>query len=170
MNTVCWHGLVNKLKEDIAMGDKTGDVPWLLSKDQLEFQTVLHSSIRAKNSIDLALEEVFDFEKPLKLSSNSQLKGCTSFQNDKTGALMTIREITDVLSRFGYGYMTIKRPALIKTLERLCGDYTGTRKNPISIAQPVCTIHRGLAKQGTHSRWVLPPVKSGLSKIFGEMP
>lgn len=169
MNTVCWHKLVNDLKQQMELGIRSGDIPWLLTQDQLNYQSKLHSNIRARNTLDYALEEIFDFSKPLRLIDGGALGKVTSVQNDKSGRLRTTKEVSDVLGRYGFGQLGFKRPALVKTLHRLCGDYTGTRKNSIYLSAPKCTIKKGMAKQHQFSKWVMPPIKPDMKHLFNSV-
>ena len=83
----------------------------------------------------------------------------------------TTKDVIDLLIRYGVPAHSIKRPALVKSLERLCGDYTLSRRKMVNIYSPRCTIFKGVAVQGPHRRWVLPPMRphvlENLTQIFG---
>lgn len=166
MATVCWHRLINSLKEEMQIGLRMGEIPWLLTKDQLDQQMELHRSLRAKNTLDYALEEIFDFSEKLNISDGGCLKDCTSIQTDKSGILRTTREISDLLVRYGFGSIGLKRPALVKTLERLCGDYTNTRKYAIELSRPKCVVKRGEATQHHFRKWIMPPVRQEILRTL----
>lgn len=66
--------------------------------------------------------------------------------------------------------MMVKRPALVKTLERLCGEYTRTRHKKRYLNRPKCEVFRGLAKQKQYRKWIMPPMReearAGMFKQF----
>lgn len=169
MGEICWHKLFSDLKAEVEWGVKSDTVPWLLTEEQLKYQSTLHSSIRAKTSIDMMLEEVFDFDNDL-IYVDGGLAGIMSLQNDRTGRLMTIKEVSDNLSKAGFNMMMVKRPALVKTLERLCGEYTRTRHKKRYLNRPKCEVFRGLAKQKQYRKWIMPPMReearAGMFKQF----
>jgi hypothetical protein len=158
MGTICWHKLFTDLKNEIEWGLKGGSVPWLLTEEQLRYQSTLHTSLRAKTSVDMMLDEVFDFDDDLKYIDDG-LPGIISLQNDKTGRMMTTKEISDNLTKAGFNMMMVKRPALVKTLERLCGEYTRTRHKKRYLLRPKCEIFRGLARQNQYKKWIMPPMR-----------
>ena len=166
MNTVCWHSLINGLKKEAEFSMRAGDVPWLLTQDQLDYQAQLHRNIRSKTTLDYALEELFKFEESRPLHEGGVLPGAKSIQSDKTGTFKTTKEISDTLIRFGFGQIGIKRPALVKTLERLCGEYTQTRKYGVMLRSPKCTVHRGLATQHMHKKWVMAPMRMSIEDVY----
>lgn len=158
MEQICWHKLFTDLKAEVEWGLKSGTVPWLLTDEQLEYQSVLHSSLRSKTSIDMMLEEVFEFDDDLEFIAGG-IPGVLSIQTDKSGRMMTTKEVSDTLSRAGFNMMHVKRPALVKTLERLCGQYTRTRNARKYLERPRCEIFRGVAKQKQYKKWVMPPLR-----------
>lgn len=160
MQEICWHKLFNDLKGEIEWGLKSGHVPWLLTEEQLQYQLYLHSGLRAKNNIDMMLEEIYEFEEPIKWNGLGRtLPGVNSLQTDKTGRLLTTKEVSDVLIKAGMSSMNIKRPALVKSLERLCGEYTDTRQKKRELHRPTCIIYKGLATQHQYKKWVMPPMR-----------
>lgn len=162
MQEICWHKLFNDLRDEIDWMLKTGHTPWLLTKEQLDYQMHLHGGLRAKNSIDMMLEEIYNFDEPVEWNGlRKTLPGVTSLQTDKTGRLMSTKEVSDILVKAGVASHNIKRPALVKSLERLCGAYTDTRHRKIDLARPLCTIHKGQAVQKQYKRWVMPPMREG---------
>jgi hypothetical protein len=163
---ICWHALINNLKTEMFLSIKSGQVPWLLTEDQLQLQRIYHSKIRSKNSIDLALEEIFEWEIPFTLYDGGHIPGVSSLQDTKTKRVMSTRDVCDVLTAYGFGALASKRPAVIRSVERICSEYTGTQRNEVVLLQPKCMVKRGLAIQGQHKRWVMPPMRKGLR---GEM-
>lgn len=154
LSKVCWHRLINDLKKEIQ-NSKDG-APWLLTEDQLRYQSELHERIKSKNNLELALEEIFDFETPWE----EEIKGgkwgnISSFQHEKA-RLMNTKQVIDILIDHGVYSTDIKRTNLIRTLERACGAYTGTQRTKRLLRVPNCAIYKGLAVQSKYKRWVMP--------------
>lgn len=167
MKKICWHKLINDLKTEAEWGMKIGQVPWMLNEKQLEIQRRFHSRIRAKNSIDMMLEEVFDFSNPITyVNGGHSLTGIKSIQSDKSGRLMTTKEVNDLLIRAGFSMTNVKRPALVRSLERLCGEYTGTSAKAKELTHPVCHIKKGLATQHQYKKWVMPEIQEEMKKVL----
>lgn len=164
MSKLCWHRIINDLKDEMFLGLAQGRLPWLLTEEELQRQANLHSRIRTKNNLDLILEEIYDFDSELTYSSAGSLNGVTSFQHDKTGTLKATTVIIKDMVSHGHDRFNIKQVALKRSLERLCGTYTKTERKPRSLNQPQCTIYKGLATQGRLSYWVMPPLKCELAK------
>lgn len=165
MDTVCWHSLISKLHEEVKFAIKSGDIPWLLTQEQLEYQSSLHKNIRSRTTLDFALEELFRFDVPKPLRDGGSMAKISSIQSDTSGLTMTTKDISDMLTRYGFGYVGIKRPALVKTLERLCGDYTGTKRYGVFLVSPKCKVYKGMATQGNHKRWIVPPLRRSIKDV-----
>lgn len=158
MNRICWHRIVNDLKKECDKLLKDGITPWLLDEDELELQIELHSSIQAKSSIDLILGEVFKFEEEF-----DNLAQVTSFQNDRTGRLMTTKQVLDTISRMGYNVTNLNRKGFENALTVHCSQFTRTVRTVVRIGSPDCNIQRGRAAQGRLWRWVMPPINTSLA-------
>lgn len=166
LSTVCWHRLVNDLRKEIQ--NTKGEPAWLLSEQQLVYQATLHTNITAKNSIELILEEIFDFDTPFEDEiTGSNWAAITSFQREAL-RLMTTRDVSNTLIDYGVSMNDIKRPNLIKTLERACGAYTGTQRKKLVLSFPACEIHKGLALQNQYKKWVMPK-KRTVDNVFSKL-
>ena len=160
MDNICWHKLINDLRTEAKVARRQGKIPWLLDESELMFQRHLHSKIRSKNNIDIMMEEVFDFEDHLE-TQHGVLPGIGSVQTDRTNRLLNTKEVITLLGRLGYSVHTISRAAVIKSLERLCGAYTGSSTKSVNMIQPKGVLYRGEFIQGKKKKWVLPPMVDG---------
>jgi len=160
MSTLCWHKIINELKHYIERMLKKGEVPWLLSEYELKLQSELHATIRSKNSVDLILEEIWDYGST-KIS-NDVIKGVSSVQTDKTGRLLTTRQVSDTVERCGYPANSFKRAALVRSLERLCSDYTNSRTRRRTMVSPRGEMFKGIIQQNQYKKWVMPPMNKGV--------
>lgn len=168
MSTLCWHKIFNELRFYMERKLKKGEVPWLLTDYELKLQSELHATIRSKNSIDLILEEIWDYDSP-KIS-NDVIKGVSSVQTDKTGRLLTTREVSDLIERCGYPSNSFKRAALVRSLERLCSDYTNSRTRRRTMVKPRGELFKGMIQQSQFKKWVMPPIKSDvMATKFGKV-
>lgn len=157
INTICWHGLINRLRDEIEFETRKGRVPWLLTEPQLQFQRKLHAKIRTKTTIELLLEEIFDFDTLFECQDGDSMD-ITSFQKDRTRFFST-KDICEILISKGHVAAAAKRPAVIRSLKRLCSSYTNTEREPINLDMPRVTIKHGEARQGPHKKWVLPAIR-----------
>lgn len=163
MNTMCWHKIINELKTEVEWGLRTGDTPWLLSNEQLLYQSQLHNNIRAEGGLDIILKEVFDFDEPLEFLGHQDayiIPGVRAIQVDKTGRMLTIRDIKRKLDELGQE-SHFNQAYYKNALERLCGAYTGTLHTRKTCETPSCVIYRGLAIQNNkYRKWVMPPIRA----------
>ena len=164
MEKLCWHNIINEIKDEMLLGLKRGDLPWLLDETDLKIQSKLHSHIRTKTNIDVVLEEVYDFDSTIEYTSVGGIRGVSSFQNDRTGTFKSVTAILNDLGSHGHDRFSIKRTALIKSLERLCGTYTKTERTKRYLQQPLCEIYKGLATQGKVKYWTMPPLRRNLAR------
>lgn len=160
MENICWHKLINDLRKDARAKLASGKIPWLLSEEQLDYQRGLHSILRAKNNIDIMLEEVFNFDHEL-YTKHGVLQGIKSVQTDKSGRLQNTKEVIETLGRLGYHVHTISRAAVIQSLRRLCGNYTSSSTKTVNLYQPKGRLYKGEVTQGRRTKWVLPPMRKG---------
>lgn len=154
MDTICWHPLLTGLRAEFDDLLGQGTVPWLLTEEQLEFQSALHVSLRSKNNIDLMLEHIWNFEQPF-----DNLEGIGSFQKDARRCL-TLADVRSTLLKFGFPGDRVSITALKNSLERQCSSYTGTVRHPVELKKPRCVIRKGVAYQGPHTRYVMPPIRT----------
>ena len=160
-----WHKLINDVIKKVKAAVAVGEIPWLLSEDELEQQTSLHRGITSLNALDIALSELYSTE-DLEPGA-TVVPGLKSLQLDKTGRALTTKEVADVLVRYDIPVNTISRPGLIKALERLCGNYTRTRRKAKNFHSPRCSVYKGLATQSSKTRWVMPPMRpNALESLF----
>ena len=157
LGTVNWHKFINDLKKEVSAALKLGEVPWLLTEDELEQQVVLHKSITSSNTFDIILSEIFDTTKTLP-AGYTTIPNTQALQKTKQEVLMTTKEVIDIMIMYGTPPYSIKRPAVIKSLQRLCGNYTRTQRGMKHLEKPKCVIYRGQAEQGPHRRWITPPI------------
>ena len=157
MDCICWHKLINDLHVEVDKEIKKGGVPWLLTEKQLKYQANLHDLIRSKNSVDMLLEETFRFESKVPIS-HGVLSGVSSVQSDKSGRLMTTKQVLEVLTRCHSGAYNVTRPALVHALHRLCSKYTMSEKGARPMIKPAGKIEKGVFYQGPHKKWVMPPM------------
>jgi hypothetical protein len=157
MDRVCWWRLINDLRAECQVLLDDGIVPWLLDEDELELQTKLHHHILSKTSVDLMLEEVFEFD-----TEFDDMLRVTTFQSDKSKCLLTTKQVLDTMSKYGYNVTHVNRKGVENALEVACSHYTSTVRGSKEIASPVCTIKKGRAWQGRLWRWVMPPLNSNM--------
>lgn len=155
MEKLCWHKIVNELHAEVEWLLKTGSTPWLLTQEQLAYQSDLHKGIRSKTSVDIMLNEVWDFDTELNI--NSSIPFAKSIQTDKTGRLLTTTEVKNMLARAGHIIPNL--PALVRSLERMCGTYTKTIHQKKQVERPACVVFKGLAVQHQYKKWVMPPLR-----------
>lgn len=170
LNSICWHGLVRGLKDQIDKAKAKGEIPWLLSEDELSYQLSLHVGIRAKTTLDYILLEAFGFEEeedpPMaEAVHRGTIPGASAVQKQHW-RLQTTKDVFDTLGKLGY-HTNQSYAAMEKTLERLCGDYTKTRRKSVHVHTPRCTVYKGRAVQAHYKKWVMPPARDNdLSKRF----
>lgn len=158
IGSVNWHGLVAKLKKEMDEALAKGDVPWLLSEDELTYQRELHTTLRAKTTLDYILLEAYAFGEKDGMAEfirRGRIPNVTSIQA-KNNRLLTTRDVFTSLERMALGNHNISYPAMEKTLERLCGEYTRTQRKAVNVEQPRCVIYKGRAVQGPYKKWVMP--------------
>jgi hypothetical protein len=160
MNKICWHTLLNNLRRDMEKEIRMGRVPWLLTEEQLALQREMHSKLRAKNTLDLLLEEMFHFDQEMPLADGGFVPSVSTMQM-KTDSMLSTKEVCDLLTTYGFAALASRRPAVVKSLERLCGEYTHTQRYSVHLARPKCVVTKGLAVQGPYRKWMLPPLRKG---------
>lgn len=166
MEFICWHKLINDLRREADWALKTGSMPWLLTPEQLNYQTELHKGLRTKTNVDLMLNEVWNFDETVTI--NSQIPFIKSIQTDKTGRLLTTSEVKNTLARAGHQVPNL--PALVRSLERMCGSYTQTLRTKKVVDRPACEIFKGQAKQHQYKKWIMPPLREGAAHDMFRSP
>lgn len=157
MDTINWHTIINQCRDTIDKAIEKGmPMPWLLTEKELEFQRELQLNLRAKNNLDLLLEDLFEFDTQLPVGYTT-IPGVGSLQTDKTGRFMSTGQIIEILARAGH--TQANRAQLHKTLQRLCGSFSRTMRGSKSLTKPKCIIEKGEASQAGKRRWVMPDRK-----------
>jgi len=161
MAKLCWHPIFQELIAIHKAAIAKGTTPWLLTEEELQTQLVLHSNVKVKSDYDMLLAELFDTSQELEYSDVGERKliGIASVQTDKSGRLLTTKAISDMLDQYAPN-TRIKRTALVHALERFCGKYTDTSREPKKLSIPSATITKGLIQQGPHKKWVMPPISA----------
>ena len=163
---ICWHPIFNQLKKDMFEGITEATSPWLLTKEEIKFQTYIHGKFKAVNSIDILLDEMYDTTREFKISSDGSIKGVTNFRLDESGTLKTMQKVIEDIEARGIDTykLTQNRAALRKALIRLCSAYTGTQSRNIICTSPRCIIKRGEAIVNGRKKWVMPPLADDYSR------
>lgn len=162
-----WHKIINDLRIKVTKAISKDNIPWLLTESELEQQTSLHKNIRSHTGIDIALSEIFDTDVELE-EGTTVLPGLSSIQAIKSNKVMTTKDVVDLLVRYDIPMHTLNRPAVVKALERMCGNYTRTRRMTKTFMNPRCTVYKGLASQSGKKKWVVPPIQDHIFKtMFG---
>lgn len=161
MNELCWHPIISEIKEEMFEGlKKKGHLPWLLTKEELQYQASLHENIRFKSELEAILWEVYKFEKEFVITSKGEIKNVTTFRNDRSGTLKTIRQVIADLSTYGMNTYGVRHTELRKALEAACSAYTNTQRYHSIISNPKCIIIKGAAWQGDRHLWVMPELRN----------
>lgn len=158
MRVICWHRVINELKGEVEEALRNDRYPWLLSEEELEYQNVLLGSIRSKTTAERILDDIYQLEAVIDLSK-ARLPGVQNYKNDRTGTLVTTRQIQMVINSVSSDARKISRPALEHALIRICSRYTATEREAKRLYKPKCTVTRGVAVQGRYKRWVMPPIR-----------
>lgn len=135
--------------------------PWSLGSYNMNILQKLNSSTKAKSSLELYIDDIFDFSKPFDIS------GIKSIQTDKSGLVQTLAEVEHTInlyfSLFSINYK-FNRSHLTHVLEEKLGFWTDTRFKTVALQKPKCIITNGLAIQGKYKKYLVPP-KFDQSKI-----
>lgn len=154
LDNVCWWRIINDLRDEMLKfrGDNP---PWLLSKDQLEYQAELHSRVTAKSNLEIIIREVFDFNQDCILPRNGN--ELTGVHPPKHPNFCSTKKVIDLVSMHANGNINISRAQLVRILHNLCGQWTKTKTEERVFTTPRMTVRRGMASYGTnHKLWVMP--------------
>ena len=154
LNTVNWWKIVNELKHQI---EQSKTPPWLLDDEELEQQTMLHTKISAKSSLDIILEEMYDFFDPFPIEPEEDELDQFNFYDNPD--LITLRTLSrDLNQHLGVGSHNFSRPVMINSLKRMCGKWTGTiRTTRTFINPPSLRIIKGEVFYNGRSKFWVPP-------------
>ena len=167
MKSLCHHAIFNELKDEMlnALKHPTLDpqtgwqiMPWLLTTEELEYQAYLQYNITQRSDVGIILDEVYDTEAELEITSEGMIAGVTNFQTDKTGTFKSLRMIQRDILNAGFDLSKITNTELLEELHIICGRYTRTERKAKYIKKPACRIEKGLARMGNRKMWVVPPV------------
>lgn len=165
MMKLCWHPIFHELLEFYDYAIKHNKQPWLLTEEELQFQSALHDRVKSKTDFDMILEEIFDTNVPVEyitVDGNTSIKGITRIQGDTSGRLLSTKDIQSLIRRYDPEIGKIKRPVLVHALKRFCGAYTKTENKRKVIYRPHCTITAGFVEQNVHKKWLVPPLSGEL--------
>ena len=147
---LCWHRILNELKDEFQKGLLNGQKPWLLDRAHTDRLVIKNVQIKAETNLELYLKEVWDFE------AEFELEGVTSFQQDGIKRLLTERQIREVLDEM-YPRINASPLAIRHALQNLCAEYTRTVSKRVHWPRPKFYIEDGLGIQSQFKRWVMPP-------------
>lgn len=166
MKRLCLHAIFNEVKDEMmqSLNNPTYDsrtgwqiLPWLLTEEELSYQSQLHYNIMQRSEVGLILEEIYDTTAELNVTSEGTVPGIKNFQRDVTGTFKTLTQIVKEVNGES-GRHTVTRTELIEELHIMCGNFSGTTRYKKVLASPACTIERGLAIQSGQKRWCMPPM------------
>lgn len=160
MEKVNWWKVINDLRDEIVTAPED-QPPWLLSEPQLQLQAQLHSHVTAKSSLDLILEDMFDFDAEWPLGSRSRLPRGFNFRDQPD--LRSASEISDRLRKAGV-VEKFTRKHLVNVLKRMCGKWTNTIRGVKTFADTKMYVKKGEVYYGGRKKFWLPPVKHSPKK------
>lgn len=155
---LCWWYVLNGLRKEYDEAIATGETPWSLPDLMVTQLSAKNASLKSETNLEILLGEIWDYDHKF-----DRLKDTTNFQHDPMRRLMRETDIFKIISVHEAAPNIIRRTALRHALKRKCSEYTGTLRDDIQIYKPRCIIHNGMAKQGSHYRWVMPPLKKHVS-------
>ncbi|MGD1831014.1 MAG: VapE domain-containing protein [Spirochaetaceae bacterium] len=154
LDNVCWWRVVNDLRDEIAQ--HRGPEPlWLLTQDELEYQSSLHGKITAKSSLEIVIRDIWDYGSDCFIPRGAvELQGHNPLNSPHFVSTSKIIEAINMNTNFT---LKINRAQLQRILRNLSGSWTGTRNAPRQFIKPRMVIKQGMATYGgSHKRWVMP--------------
>lgn len=155
------HKLYNDLRDEFRREYNKGNMPWLLTQDEIALLYKMNDSLTAKNDLTMWIEEMWPTLAPMP---DTYFKDITSIQKDISGKLYTTRDILQALTFRGMT-QTVKLPALERALERHCGRWTNSHGKTIPMVRPRGILTNGRLMQGEmpngrykYTKWVMPPI------------
>jgi hypothetical protein len=137
---------------------KAGDKNiWTLTDEEIVLLNQLNSGRALDSDLDLTLSEIWPYYEEMP---EGYLSGI-NIQKTKGPELMSTNQVRAMIE--AHGVKNVKPTALVHSLERYCGKFTGTLAEEKSIA-PGKVIIRGRLCSGwddkrrgyQHSKWVMP--------------
>ena len=158
LDTVNWWVLINDLRDEM-LAHKGPLPPWLLSEEELQFQAILHGNIKAKNELDIMLEEVFDLETPFdpELDANGDIIGYDFRTSER---LKTLTDVVPIINRMPNSMGKVRRPAMQRSLRRILGQWTGTMRTPKQFSgRNTQVLRQGEVQYDGRVKYILPETK-----------
>jgi len=158
LDRICWHKIVNDLKNEIEM-HKGDDPPWLLTKKELLYQDSLHGRITAKSGLEILLGEIYNFNEKCFLPDKShEIPGLNPLKDPR---FVSTKGVIDQITLHTNGRTQVNRAALVKILHNMCGRWTGTKSSTKVFVKPKMQVTKGIAYYASsHKLWVLPPARN----------
>jgi len=170
MAKVNWWKIINDLKDEIA-GAPLEEPPWLLSEEQLQFQAHLHGKITSKSSLDLILEEMFDFTERWLMEDLQRLPKDFNFRTapylwssaqianriKASGVVWSSAQIANRIKASGVGG-TFSRKHLVNVLKRMCSSWTRTARARRTFKDSHVTVHKGETMMNGRAKFWMPPL------------
>jgi hypothetical protein len=162
------HKLYNDLRIEFRIEYRKGNMPWLMSQDEIDQLYIMNESVAAKTDLGLWLEEIWPTTSPMP---PDYLDSITNVQNDKSGKLYTSRDVMRMLEFRGAPLGILKLSSLEHALERHCGGWTYTKQVDKLWYKPKGLIHKGRIMQGQmpngkykYAKWIMPPLSEVVSE------
>lgn len=154
LDKICWWRIVNDLKDEMA-AHKGDDPPWLLTKEELDYQSTLHAKITSKSGLEIIIREIWNFnEKCFIPDGTDRIENMNPL---KHGQFLSTSRIIEEIKNRSNPHTVIQRAHLVRLLHNLCGTWTGTKNSTRIFKQPTMEIRRGLCTYShQHERWVMP--------------
>jgi hypothetical protein len=121
----------------------------------------MNAPLQAKSDIHTWLDTLFPWHEPMRISYLADVK---SVQTDRTGKLMSAKEVLAYLSLAGMNTNNLKLNAVKNALQRFCSAYTNTLGRERELMTVKATLKDGQLCQsrntdGTfhYSKYVMPP-------------
>jgi len=154
LNTVCWHAIIDDLRQEIQ--ESKGGAPWLLTPKELEYQDALHALITSKTGFELLLQEIFLWDSKYPEVAD----GLPDSYSWKGNHMLTTKQIAQMIITHTQGRENPSRPALVRTLKRLCGRWTNSKNRNRIMRKPKIVVRDGLANYGNQGvkKWVMPDI------------
>lgn len=159
MTKVNWWKVINDLKDEIIAAPAE-EPPWLLSEEQLQFQSLLHSKVTTKSSLDLIIDDMFDFNSEWVGHSRRRLP--EDFDFNDSSYMWTAAAISKRVRRSGISDK-FTRKHLINVLKRACSKWTETTRKTRTFDNSTVVIKKGVTIYGGRDKFWMPPLRESSS-------
>lgn len=167
------HKLYNDLREEFKVRYNNGEMPWLLTQQEINVLYGMNMSLAAKSDIAIWLDTIWPTYIPMP---EWYMEDVTSVQTDRSGKLLSTQEVLNTLKLKGMPSQ-VKLPALERALERHCGQWTDTLNKSKQLKKPRAEFSNGQLLQGTtrsgspkYKKWVMPPMSDADSLPIDDRP